>query len=118
MSRMHTWSSKPTGGTSHKFKRSVPVDVDETDLIVSLFGSTERMVWHAITSFAIAIAPGCRTRLPNLADAEAYAASFVADGRKESAYVPTTTRSEVDAMGFTEEQLAFVEAQLKVVEDE
>lgn len=118
MPRMHTWSSKPTGGTSHEFKRLVPKDVNETDLIVALFGSTERMVWHAITSFAIAIAPGCRTRLPNVVDANAYAASFVADGRKESAYVPTTTRSEVDAMDFSEEQLAFVEAQLKVIEDE
>ncbi len=118
MPRMHTWSSKPTGGSSHKFKRSVPVDVDETALIVELFGSTKRMVWHAITSYAIAIAPGCRTRLPNVADAEAYAQSFVADGRKEAAYVPTTTRSEVDAQGFDEEQLAFVESILKVVEDE
>lgn len=117
MSRMHTWSSKPTGGSSHEFKRQVPTDVDETDLIVGLFGSTERMVWHAITSATIAVAPGLRTRLPNVADAERYAANFVADGRKEVAYVPTKKRSEVDAQGFSESQLAFVEANLKVIED-
>ena len=118
MSRIHTWSSKPTGGSSHEFTRRVPTDIDETDLIVDLFGSTKRMVWHAVVSATIAVAPGCRTRLPNIGDADSYAANFVADGRKEVAYVPTTSRSEVDAQGFSESQLAFVEANLKVLENE
>lgn len=118
MSRMHTWSSKPTGGSSHEFKREVPTDVDETDLIVGLFGSTERMVWHAVTSATIAVAPGLRTRLPNVEDAVAYARNFVADGRKEAAYVRKVKRSAVDAQNFDEGQMAFVTANFEIIEDE
>ena len=108
MSRMHTWSSS-RNGISHDFKREVPTDVDELDLIVGLFGSTARMVWHAVTSATIAVAPGCRDRLEDIPAAELYAAGYVADGSKETAYVKTVTRGELDEQDFSESQMALIE---------
>ena len=118
MSRMHTWSSS-RNGLSHEFTREVPTDIDELDLIVGLFGSTARMVWHAVSSATIAVAPGCRDRLEDIPAAEHYAANYVADGSKEVAYVKTTERSEVDEQDFSESQMAFVEAKFgKLIVDD
>ena len=107
MSRMHTWSSS-LNGISHDFKREVPTDIDELDLIVGLFGSTDQLGWEAGTSATIAVEPGCRDRLEDIPAAEHYAATYVADGSKEVAYVKTTTQTELDEQDFDEDQMAFV----------
>jgi len=113
----HTWSTKPKGGVSHDFAREVPTTIDETDLIEGMFGSIPRMINRAVAQWTVDVATGLRERLPNAEVAESYAASFVADGAKGTAYVPTATVEEVDEQGFTPEQRAFVEARLKIIAD-
>ncbi len=111
----HQWSTKPTGGISHEFKRNAPTAIDEMDLIESMFGTVPRMINRAVAQWTVDVATGLRERLPNGDAAEAYAATFVADGAKGTAYVPTATKEEVDDQGFTESQRAFVEARLKII---
>ncbi len=112
----HTWSTKPKGGQSHEFKREAPTTIDESKLIEAMFGTVPRMINRAVAQWTVDVATGLRERLPNAEVADAYAATFVADGSKGTAYVPTATKAEVDEQGFTPEQRAFVEARLKVVE--
>lgn len=111
----HQWSTKPKGGISFEFKREAPTAIDEIELIESMFGSVPRMINRAIAQWTVDVATGLRERLPNGDAAEAYAATFVADGAKGTAYVPTATVEEVDEQGFTESQRAFVEARLKII---
>lgn len=113
----HTWSTKPKGGTSHEFSRQVPSAIDEIEAIDAMFGSVPRMINRAVAQWTVDVATGLRERLPNGEVAEAYAATFVADGAKGTAYVPTATVEEVDEQGFTDSQRAFVEARLKIIAD-
>lgn len=113
----HTWSTKPKGGISHEFKRAAPTAIDESELIVSMFGSVTRMINRAVAQWTVDVATGLRERLPNGDAADAYAATFTADGAKGTAYVPSATVEEVDEQGFTESQRAFVEARLRIIAD-
>ena len=113
----HTWSTKPSGGQSHEFKREAPTTVDEIKLIEAMFGSVPRMINRAVAQWTVDVATGLRERLPNVEVAESYAAGFAADGSKGTAYVPTATKAEVDSMGFSESQLTFVEARLRVIDE-
>lgn len=111
----HTWSTKPKNGTSHDFVREAPTTIDESKLIVAMFGSVPRMINRAVAQWTVDVATGLRERLPNVPVAEAHAASFVADGSKGSMYVPTATKAEVDDQQFTESQRAFVEERLRII---
>ncbi len=113
----HTWSTKPKGGLSHEFSREVPGTIGDVELIAAMFGSVPRMINRAVAQWTVDVATGLRERLPNGDAAEAYAATFVADGAKGTAYVPTATVEEVDEQGFTESQRAFVEARLRIIAD-
>ena len=114
----HTWSTKPKGGISQYFKREAPTAIDEIELIESMFGTVPRMINRAVAQWTVDVATGLRERLPNGEVAEAYAATFVADGAKGTAYVPTATPEQLDEQGFTESQRAFVEARLRVIASE
>jgi len=116
--RKHTWKTTPKGMASRKFSKMVPTDIDEVEAIEAMFGTTSRMVWHAVGSRTVAVAPGIKVRMMAGNDdaADQYAESFVADGRKEAVYVPTVTRGEVDAQGFDEGQLAFVAKKFVIVD--
>jgi peptidase E len=74
------------------------------------------MINRAVAQWTVDVATGLRERLPNEQVADDYAAKFVADGSKGTAYVPTATKDEVDEQGFTKSQREFVEARLRITE--
>lgn len=90
------------------FKVRMPQSHSDTGLITKRFGTFERMIDRANAQWTVDVAVGIRKRLPNVDDATAYASAYCDNGSKDT-FVPSIDIQKARALGFTPEQLKFVE---------
>lgn len=106
----HTFKIRKTkNDPSVTFTVDMPASMEDAELIADRFGSMERMIDRANSQWTVDVAVGVRKRLPNVESATRYAEMYSDDGRKDT-HVPTIDRKAAEAIGFTEEQLAFAAA--------
>lgn len=112
MPRTHTWSTKATGGESHKFSVPMPSSPDDVELIANRFGSIERVFICAARQRTVDVAPGIRVYLGrgDTVGAEKFAESFVDDGTRTAVEAVSVTPQEADEQGFSKKNLAFLAA--------
>lgn len=92
-----------------EFKISLPMSMDEGELINERFGTVERMIDRANSQLIVDIAPGIRKRLPNVDTAEAYVAGYCDNGSRDEYVRPSMSAAKAkDEQGFTDEQLAWI----------
>ena len=90
------------------FTVKMPQGLGDTGLITARFGTVERMIDRANSQWTVDVAVGVRKRLPDHGAAQAYAESYCDNGSKDT-FVPSINRAEaVEAVGFTDEQLAYI----------
>ena len=107
---MHTFKVKQDkSAEAHEFTTQMPASMDDDALIIKRYGSVERMIDRANSQWTVDVATGMRKRLPNSEDAQEYADTFCADGRKQVVVRSVRiSKDDQEAQGFTEAQLAFM----------
>ena len=94
-----------------EFKISLPVSMDDMEMVTERFGTVERMIDRACSQLIVDIAPGIRKRLPNVEAAETYVAGYCDNGSRDEYIRPSISADEaMDEHGFTEKQLAWIAA--------
>ena len=89
--------------TPHEFKIELPSTIEDTNLVISRFGTVERMIDRANAQLVVDVAPGIRKRLPNVEAAQAYIDGYCDNGSRD-AYVRPTISVEDAEEQFSESQ--------------
>jgi hypothetical protein len=112
MSKSHTWSTTPKGGSSHDFAVDMPMGPADEALTVKRFGSVERLYICAARQRTVDVAPGLRVLLGrgDTVAAEKFAESFVDDGTRTAVEAIAITSDEATEQGFSKKNLAFLAA--------
>ncbi len=91
-----------------EFRMELPRSMDEMDLIVTRFGTVERMIDRANAQLIVDVAPGMRKRLPDVEKAQAYAASYCDNGSKDTYVAPKLKVEDLEEEDFSEENIEFL----------
>ncbi|MGD9631346.1 MAG: hypothetical protein AB7V18_19075 [Pyrinomonadaceae bacterium] len=85
----------------------LPLNIEDTDLIEARYGSLQRVFEVANRGWVISCQNGMRKR--DWEAAAAYAQAYCDDGSRD-VQAPTMSQDDIEAGGFTPEQLAIMKA--------
>ncbi|KKN37825.1 hypothetical protein LCGC14_0759690 [marine sediment metagenome] len=111
MAKTHAFKvKKDKDSASLEFKMDLPKTMDDMALIITRYGSVERMIDRANGQCVVDVAPGMRKRLPNVEDAQAYAAGFCDNGSKDAFVAPKISFADAKDR-FDDSQMEWLKSQ-------